>query len=250
MSEPFAVSRNGGVARVAICREAVRNALRITDLQGLARLVDALDKDDAIRVIVLTGSGTEAFCAGLDLTDADGMASDFRGTGPTALGALVRRANLLSKPLVGRVNGACVGGGMGLLAMCDVTIALDQARFGFPEMSRGIFPFVATAAWQGRLPLHRLNLMALDAGLISAQRAQQMGIVHEVAPHAGLDARIETVCGAVLATGPQTAKRLLGHWRAGRAAAELDAKLAWAERDLRASSAANLLTVDSKTNAT
>lgn len=233
MSEPFAITQGAGVARVTICRVAVRNALRPIDLRTLADLLYRLDRDDAVRVIVLTGDGRDAFCAGLDLKDPRGLAADMKSPAPTALGMVVRRASRLSKPLVGRINGACVGGGMGLLAICDVSVAGAHARFGFPEVRRGYFPFVAMAAWHERLPAHRFSHMALRGELVGAERALQMGMIHEVVQMSALDREIDALCGAIVAADGRLPGAVSRHFREDRAA-QLDARLHAAERNLRA----------------
>lgn len=207
MSEAFEIGRALGVARVTINRPAVSNALRPDDFRALADILVALDGDASVSVIVLTGAG-RSFCAGLDLKDTGGPAADIDGAaGPTGLGVVLRRGLQMSKPLIGRVNGACVGGGMGLLALCDIAVSNTGARFGFPEIRSGLYPFVATAIWEGRVPAAELNYLALRGDLIDAERAQRIGFVQDVLPADELDDSIGALCASLIQMGGRAQMR-------------------------------------------
>ena len=108
--------------------------------------------------MVLTGAGDEAFCAGADL-GADAFAFDY-ATPTIAYADLLRTARTIDVPLVARVNGACMAGGMGLLAMCDLAIAAPRAIFGLPEAKVGVFPMQVLAVLQAQVPQRFLRSCA------------------------------------------------------------------------------------------
>ena len=135
--------------------------------------------DDTIRAVVLTGAGNEAFCAGADL-GADAFVFDY-ATPTNAYADLLRTARTLTVPLVARVNGACMAGGMGLLAMCDLAIAAPHAIFGLPEAKVGVFPMQVLAVLQAQVPQRCLAQLCLTGDPIDAARAREIGLVNEVA---------------------------------------------------------------------
>ena len=133
-------ARGDGILRLTLNRPARRNALTDTVLLALTDMFLKAGTDTTLRAIVLTGAGDKAFCAGADLTPGDTpFQPDFsRLTLP--LGQLARAVHACHIPIVGRINGTCVAGGMGLFGLCDMAIATEDARFGMPEVKVGIFP--------------------------------------------------------------------------------------------------------------
>jgi enoyl-CoA hydratase len=182
-------------------RPAQRNALTFTLLSELRAALLRADSDEEVRAVCLTGEGDKAFCAGMDFAASAGAAQ----AGPLAAhearrsyaGLLTEMARL-GKPLVACVNGAVLGGGMGLLAACDLAVAADDARFGTPEVDVGIFPHMALAPLS-RVVGRRVALeLAMTARKIDAAEARTIGLVNAVVPRATLAQAtaelLETLC--------------------------------------------------------
>ena len=190
-----------------------RNAINAEVLdvlhQGLARAAS----DPEVRVVVLTGAGSEAFCAGADL---GGKSFEFDYAVPsTAYSDLLRAAHALRVPLVARVNGACMAGGMGLLAMCDLAVAAPHAVFGLPEVKVGLFPMQVLAVLQGLVPQRALARLCITGRPVDAAAAQQMGLVNEVAED--LDAAIQRLLADLRSASPSALRRGLYAMKAMRA---------------------------------
>ena len=170
------------------------------------------ESDDTIRAVVLTGAGDEAFCAGADL-GADAFVFDY-ATPTIAYADLLRTARTLDVPLVARVNGACMAGGMGLLAMCDLAIAAPRAIFGLPEAKVGVFPMQVLAVLQAQVPQRFLTQLCLTGDPIDAVRAREIGLVNEVADD--LDGALERLLSRLLSNSPTALRRGLYAMKAMR----------------------------------
>src|SRR6266511_1207166 len=135
----------GSVARVTIDRPERRNAMSFDVMEGLRDAVARAKADDAVRVLVLTGAGDKAFCAGADLGGggiADGASAAHDGRG--MLADLFRDMWDLGKPTIARVRGYALAGGFGLALACDFVVAADDAQFGTPEVNVGLWPYMIT----------------------------------------------------------------------------------------------------------
>jgi enoyl-CoA hydratase/carnithine racemase len=168
--------------------------------------------DETIRAVVLTGAGDEAFCAGADL-GADAFAFDY-ATPTSAYADLLRTARTLKVPLVARINGACMAGGMGLLAMCDLAVAAPRAVFGLPEAKVGVFPMQVLAVLQDQVPQRCLAQLCLTGDPIDATRAREIGLVNEVADD--LDGALERLLSRLLSNSPTALRRGLYAMKAMR----------------------------------
>ncbi|MFV1971544.1 MAG: enoyl-CoA hydratase/isomerase family protein [Acidimicrobiia bacterium] len=185
-----------GVATVTIDDPERRNPLSMETMAGLADAVSSAGSDEDVRVIVLTGAGDRAFSAGGDLSGGfvDSPLPDHQGRG--ALADLFRAMRSNPKPIVGRINGAALGGGFGVAAACDITIAADHARFGTPEINLGLWPMMISAVLLPLVPRKQLLEMMLVGRIVDAAEARELGIVTRVVPSAELD----TAVGDVVAT--------------------------------------------------
>jgi enoyl-CoA hydratase/carnithine racemase len=192
-----------GIARVTINRPERRNALTITVLEGLLDACDRARTDDAVRVVVLSGAGDAAFCAGADL---GGMgegggpvaAHEGRGVFPSVLRALWG----LGKPTIARVQGYALAGGFGLAMSCDLVIASEAAVFGTPEINIGLWPFMITVPLlRAMSPRVALDLM-LTGRRIDAAEAREMGFVTRVVPADQLDATVDQLATELAAKSP------------------------------------------------
>jgi methylglutaconyl-CoA hydratase len=208
------VRREGPVVRLTLNRPEVRNAFNdalVARLHEWARDADA--RRDA-RVAVLSGSGP-VFCAGADLAWMSGMMAYGREENVRDARALFDMLDALDRldlPLVGRVQGAALGGGVGLAAVCDVVVAAEDAVFGFTEVRLGIVPAVISPFVLAKIGGSAARELFLTGARFPAARAREIGLVHAVTPPGELDATVDTYVKALLSSGPaavRTAKQLV-----------------------------------------
>ncbi len=198
---------------LTINREARRNAMSAGVLTGLCAALDVAQADRSVRAIVITGAGSKAFCAGADLQTSNTFVQDY--SEPYAnLANVFRKARQSTVPLVARVNGACMAGGMGLLAMCDLAVSTDQAIFGLPEVKVGVFPAQVLAVLQHQLPKRVLTELCITGESIDAAQALTMNLVNHVATtpeggdaQAALDAKLEWLLLRLLDKSPAAIRR-------------------------------------------
>jgi enoyl-CoA hydratase/carnithine racemase len=199
---------DGGVLRLTINREDKRNALSAAVMGGMLQAVRDASTNDAIKVIVVGSAGERIFCAGADLAvmgqDATGL-EQHEGRG--LLAKLVVAMRECPVPVVARVQGLCLAGGIGLAAGCDVVLARESAAFGLPEVDRGLWPFMVSALLARHVsPKHAMDRM-LIGDRFDAQTAYEMGIVSRVFPDETFDADVDAYV-AKLAASPPVAIRL------------------------------------------
>ncbi len=201
------LERRDDVLWLWIDREARRNALNAAVLAGIDSAVKAAALDPAIRAIVLTGVGEKAFCAGADLSEGTDTFQARAEEPTTDFGRLARTVRSAGVPLIGRVNGACVAGGMAILGLCDLVIAAEHARFGLPEVRVGVFPMQVLVFLRSTMHARHINELCLTGELIPAQRAAEMGIVNEIAAPGELDNRIEALLAKLRLGSPAALRR-------------------------------------------
>jgi len=196
-----------GIATLTLNRPERHNAM---SAQMIAELTDAAARiaaDDGIRAVILTGAG-DSFCAGADLGwMQDQMAADSatRAAGARRLALMLRALNELPKPLIGRVNGQAFGGGLGLIAVCDLAIAADSAVFAFSETRLGIIPATIGPYVIARMGEARAREVFFSARRFTAPEAQRLGLIARTAPD--LDAAVEAEVAPYLATAPAAVAR-------------------------------------------
>jgi enoyl-CoA hydratase/carnithine racemase len=212
MTTVLKVERQDARLVLTIDRPERRNAMNVDVVAGLQQALDSARADRTIRAVVLTGAGDEAFCAGADLA-ADSFAIDY-ATPTIAYANLLRTARALEVPLVARVNGACMAGGMGLLAMCDLAIAARHASFGLPEAKVGVFPMQVLALLKEQVLQRALTQMCLSGDPIDAARAREIGLINEVADD--LDDAVERLVSRVTSNSPTALRRGLYAMKAMR----------------------------------
>jgi len=206
-SRAVVTERRGRALWITINRPEHRNALDGAVIAALQRALVTAAGASSLRAIVLTGIGDKAFCAGADLSRGEAAFAAGLEDPMTEFGRLARAARGLEIPLIARVNGACVAGGMGLLGMCDLAIAADHARFGLPEVKVGVFPMQVMVYLRRMIAPRDLNWLCFTGQLINAARAQGMGLVNEVVPLAQLDARIDELVGQIALASPTAVRR-------------------------------------------
>jgi enoyl-CoA hydratase/carnithine racemase len=206
--------RRGAALWLTINRPQQRNALNHDVLAALTAGLREAKGDAALRAIVLTGAGDKAFCAGGDLKGAAGPDGNAfvapQGTVDNPLAAFYAEVERCTLPLVARVNGHAMGGGLGLVAACDFALAADDALFATPEVKVGLYPLLITAYLMRLLPRRRLAEMSLTGEPLTAGQAVEYGILNAAVPRADLDAKVSALV-ATLAERSPTAIRLGKH---------------------------------------
>lgn len=198
------VERRGPVLWLTIQREERRNAMSHGVLAAMAAALDEAQADRSLRAIVVTGAGSKAFCAGADLQAAQAFTTDY--SEPVGhFARLLRRARASHLPLVARVNGGCLAGGMGLLAMCDLAVAARHAVFGLPEVKVGVFPAQVLTVLQHLLPRRKLAELCITGETISSEEALAMGLVNYVDDD--VDARLDWLLQRLLDKSPSAIRR-------------------------------------------
>jgi enoyl-CoA hydratase/carnithine racemase len=212
MSEPLAfasspelaVELRGPVLWLTITREERRNAMSHGVLAGMAQAISQAQHKRSVRAIVVTGAGSKAFCAGADLQSAHAFTTDY--SEPHGhLAQLLRVAKASYVPLIARVNGACMAGGMGLLAMCDLAVASSHAIFGLPEVKVGVFPAQVLSVLQHLIPRRTLVEMCITGEPISSAQALEYGLVNYVDEE--LDAKLAWLLARMLDKSPAAVRR-------------------------------------------
>lgn len=207
MTEPVLTERRGAALWITINRPDRRNAINNAVITGLHAGLQRARDETGVRVVVLTGAGDKAFCAGGDLQQGTSVFDDDASEPTTDFGRLARFVQSMPIPMVARINGACVAGGTGLMALCDIAVAADHARFGLPEARVGVFPFQVHVYFRRLLLPRHMAELALLGELIDAQRAREMGLVNYVTPAADLDAKVEWVCQKLALNSPAAVRR-------------------------------------------
>lgn len=210
MSDAVTLSRlEGHVALVTINRPEARNAVNGDVAQGLERAIDATDADDDTWVVLLTGAGPDAFCAGADLKAISGGRGRELWTPRGGFAGFVHA--LRRKPWIAAVNGAALAGGCEIALCCDLVVAVPQARFGLPEVKRGL---IASAGGLYRLPRALAPALAREMILtgdpIGADRAHALGMVNALAPDAaGLMDTARALAARITANAPVSVRESL-----------------------------------------
>lgn len=203
-SDELQVSRRDAVLWLTIRRESRRNAMSPAVLHGMREAIDAAQSDATLRAIVITGAGDKAFCAGADLQSGSAFTTDF--SQPRALFAdLLRSARASQVPLIARVNGACMAGGMGLLSMCDLAVAARHAVFGLPEVKVGVFPAQVMTVLQHLIPRRILTEMSITGEPVTADQALAIGLVNHVGDD--VDERLQWLLSRLLDKSPSAIRR-------------------------------------------
>ena len=207
MGDEVLYSVADAVATITINRPERRNAMSWAVIDTLRnRLADA-KHDPAVHVVVLTGAGDRAFCAGADLGGMNEGASflelhESRG----GLAGLFLDMYSLGKPTIARVRGFALAGGFGLALACDFVIAADDAQFGTPEIDVGLWPHMITVPLLRSMPPKKVLELMLTGRRVDAAEAERVGFVNRVVPPDGLDAATSDLAAALAAKSPAVMK--------------------------------------------
>lgn len=200
----LSVEQRDAILWLTITREERRNAMSHGVLATMAQAIEAAQARRDIRAIVVTGSGSKAFCSGADLQSAQAFTTDY--SEPHGhLARVLRAARASCIPLVARVNGACMAGGMGLMSMCDMAVAASHAVFGLPEVKVGVFPAQVLAVLQHLIPRRRLVEMCITGEPITSAQALEYGLVNYVDDD--VDAKLQWLLERMLDKSPAAIRR-------------------------------------------
>ena len=221
----------GGVLTITLNRPEKRNALNATMIEDLTRALEGAANNVACGVVLLTGAG-EAFCAGMDLAHLEALAAktpEEHRADTEQIARLLRTLYDLPKPTIAAVNGAAIAGGMGLATVCDFTLAVPEAKFGYTEVRIGFIPAIVSAFLREQAGDKRARDLLLTGRLIPAEEALEMGLITRVVAAPELMRESRALAGKLLQNSLQAmaaTKRLLsGHARA-RLDAEINAAIA------------------------
>jgi methylglutaconyl-CoA hydratase len=201
------LEKRGHAFWITINRPDKRNAINAGVVAGIAKGYRHAHDDPEVRVIVLTGAGDKAFCAGADLQQTSAaFAFDFSRPN-VDYADLLRLAQNATKPAIARVAGVCMAGGMGLLCMTDMAVAADHVLFGLPEVKVGVFPMQVMSLLQSIAPRRLINEWALTGEPFDARAAQSAGLLNYVVPVAELDAKVEWLAARIIDKSPTAIRR-------------------------------------------
>lgn len=198
MSE-IVVEHVEGIATIRINRPDARNALNAAAMTGLLAALADTAADPAVRVVVLTGTGS-VFCAGADLKDA--AAGSFAATGPAAMAEMLAAVQDHPKPTLARIQGDVFGGGNGVAAACDLSVAVDTARFAFSEVRLGLTPAVISTVCLPKLSRADAMELLLFGQRVPAERVARAGLINAAVAVDDLDATVQEWAGLLRAGGP------------------------------------------------
>lgn len=206
MADDMLYDAAGHVATITINRPDRRNTINEAVLDGIRDGMARAASTAGIRAVVLTGAGDKAFCAGADLAGGTGrFGADGNPRHPFA--DLLRAARDCPLPLVAKINGACLAGGMGLAAMCDMAVAADHASFGLPEVKVGVFPMQVLGVLARLIPARDLAELCMTGEPVDAQTALRMRLVNHVVPSVELDAKTDWLVGRIVDKSPAAIRR-------------------------------------------
>ena len=204
MSDDLLVEVRDSVMWLTINRPERRNAINANVLVGILDVLKRAEQETSLRAIVITGAGDKAFCSGADLQEPSFR---FDYSKPYQwLADLLRQSRRSVVPLIARVNGACLAGGMGLLAMCDMAVASRDAVFGLPEVKVGVFPAQVLSVLQHQVPRRVLTEMCITGESMDAQQALACGLINHIADD-GLDAKLDWLLNRLLDKSPSAVRR-------------------------------------------
>jgi methylglutaconyl-CoA hydratase len=203
--ETIDVSVRNAVAIVVLNRPEVHNAFNETLIAELTAALRAMDRDPDVRAVVLAGAG-ESFCAGADLNWMKKMAAFSPAQNladARALATMLATLDTLSKPTIARVHGAIFGGGVGLVACCDIAIGAQDAVFSFSEARLGLIPATISPYVIEAIGARAARRYFLTAERFTAAEAYRLGLLHDLALPQDLDERINELLGTLLTAGPR-----------------------------------------------
>ena len=204
MSQALQLHRDGAVARLTMSRGQVHNAFDAALIADLTAALQAIAADPGVRVLVLEAEGA-SFSAGADLNWMRGMAAASEADNredSLALARLMRTLDALPKPTIARVQGAAFGGGVGLVACCDIAIGATEAKFGLTEAKLGLLPAVISPYVIAAIGARNARRYFASAEVFDAAEALRIGLLHKVVNATALDTAVQRQVELLLGAGP------------------------------------------------
>ncbi len=193
MSDDLVCEMKGPVAYLVINREERSNAISLEMISDLLTLLQEIGEYPVIRAVCVTGAGDKVFCSGADLGLTLGKESKDRIEGAKKYAELLKKMSTFEKPLVAKVNGACLAGGLGLMLSCDIVIARNDTYFCTPEVNVGLFPMMIGALLFRNVGIKKAMDMVLTGRKIPASEAEVMGLITKAVPPEKLDEEVDRV---------------------------------------------------------
>ncbi len=193
----------GGTALLTLNRVEKRNALTQEMISDFLEYLDRADENHEVRAVCLTGAGGKAFCAGGDLAGSFKEKEGENLSGAERYAKLLKRLSRFSKPLVARVNGPCLAGGIGLMLSCDIVIARNDAYFSTPEANVGIFPMMVGALLLQNVTRKKAMEMVLTGRRVSAPEAEKMGLITRAVEPEHLDEEVQKTLTSLISKSPK-----------------------------------------------
>ena len=191
------------VATVTLNRPQAMNAVDLETEAALQAIWTRIENDRAVRVVVLTGAGERAFCVGADLKNPSVTGLEYWAASRVGGFGGIALRETLNVPVIARVNGFALGGGMEMVLGCDIVVACEEASFGLPEALVGRMPLDGgMTLLQRQVPFRKAMAMLLTGKRIGAKEALDMGLINEMVPRAGLDAAVRRWVDDLLACAP------------------------------------------------
>ncbi|HEU5478687.1 MAG TPA: enoyl-CoA hydratase-related protein [Candidatus Tumulicola sp.] len=205
MAEPtVSLTFAGGVARVTLARPDVRNAFNAAVIAELHAAFTRISTADDVRAVVIAGEGT-VFCGGADVNwmrESLDLPFEANAIDAEKMSDMFRAIDNCPRPVIARIQGAALGGGAGLAAVCDIAIAADDAVFGFTEVKLGIIPAVISPFVLSKIGSSQARALFLTGERFDAARAASIGLVHRVVAAGELDAAVDRVLAEIRTAGP------------------------------------------------
>jgi len=206
--ETVKIQQDGPVARVSFCRPEIHNAFNDSLIYEMTDLFSSLKQDGDLRVIVLTGEG-KSFCAGADLNwmrRVKDYSFEKNLEESMALAELFWLIYSMPLPVIGRINGAAIGGGTGFVAVCDIAVAAESAKFSFSEVKIGVVPACIGPYVIRKIGEGKAREFFISGERLTAAEAYRIGLVNRYYPDDKLDEEIEALIKTILSSGPNAIK--------------------------------------------
>jgi methylglutaconyl-CoA hydratase len=224
--DTLTLATDAALATITLNRPDKRNAISTQMIDDLLAVLDDCDRDPAVRVAILTGAG-KAFCAGMDLEGLQSLAAQSHQQNlddSRRMARLFRRLYDFPKPLIAAVNGPAIAGGTGIATMCDFTLAVPDAKFGYTEVRIGFIPALVSVFLRRQIGEKRARDLLLTGRIFDAAEAQSLGLVSEIVAADKLLDRARALASTLLANSPTSLARTKA-LLAGFARADLDREL-------------------------
>ena len=208
--ETIEIQKSKDIVTVCLNRPEVHNAMNEKLMKELTSCFKDLSSDDSVRTIILTGNG-KSFCAGADLNWMKSMAKYTKEENVKDSKLLLDLYEAIyncPKPVIGRINGHAFGGGLGLFAVCDITIAVPDCKFAFSEVKLGIIPSVISTYIVRRIRLSTMRRLFITGERFNSEYAKEIGLIDYVVPQEEIDEKIEKYVELLQSSGPNAMKEV------------------------------------------